>query len=301
MNISKQKNAIEQKFSVLLYKKFDAGYLSLNALTDKEGKETEKYKLNLKMFKYLFRLKDKDARVFLWNSYYPDVVSLDRVVLDKKDFTQDELKFFNEMFSYHKNFKKKYGDHVYNKFNINKIIETSRLILKPYDNELNKQYNDYFIKNKKEYEKYYGREYNEVDISTFCNPQYKQLFFAVILKETNEYIGNVGLEEMNQLKYNIEYYIMPKHRKKGYAFEALQEVLKLVYNKKLLILSNSILDGVYSKTHLNIKCISAWVNSSNVASIKLLEKLGFKKDGVLKYDREFYDEFMDTVVYTLEL
>ena len=131
-------------------------------------------------------------------------------------------------------------------------------------------------------------------------PKDGQFYFAILLKENKEFIGSVALNELNTAKYNLEYYIKPEYRKRGYTFEAVKEVLKQAFENKLVSLRETIKYAAYKKTKTKIKCFYARVDEDNIASIKLLEKLGFEKDGVLKYDREMYGKFHNSFVFTKE-
>ncbi len=220
--------------------------------------------------------------------------------MNKNDFTSAEYAFFDELINYHKNFFNKYGENYRNKFNCNKKIKTSRLILQPFDDILDKKYCTFFLRNKYEYENYYGHEYSKDEVNSQAHQKYAQLSFAVLLKQNNEFIGSIALNEMNDAKYHLEYYIKPEYRKNGYAFEAVQEILKRAFNNKLVVLRDTIKYSVYNKKTINAKCIYARVDTNNLPSIGLLEKLGFKKDGILKYDREMCGKFFDSCIYTLE-
>lgn len=220
--------------------------------------------------------------------------------MNKEDFTKEEYAFFNEMIDYRKNYVKKYKHGCSNKFNCNKPIETLRLILQPFDDNLDHKYYTYFLKNRDEYENFYKLEYSKYEINRYCHPKSEQINFAIMLKHNNEFIGSVALNRMNAIKYHLEYFIYPQHRKNGYAYEAVQEILKRAFDNKLLVLQDTIRYSVYIKKTLNIKCIYARTDSNNIGSIKLLEKLGFQKDGMLKYDNEMYGKFYDSFVFTLE-
>ena len=137
-------------------------------------------------------------------------------------------------------------------------------------------------------------------IIRFTHPNEGPFYFAILLKENNEFIGSIALNEINTAKYNIEYFIKPEHRKNNYAFEAVKEILKQAFENKLVGLRETTKYAVYKKTKTKIKCVCARVDENNIASIKLLEKLGFQKDGILRYDREMKGRFYDSAVYTLE-
>ena len=62
----------------------------------------------------------------------------------------------------------------------------------------------------------------------------EEFLFEVVLKETGELIGHVGLHRANYVKgYNFEtgYFIDPNHQNKGYGREALVNIKKFGYEE----------------------------------------------------------------------
>lgn len=94
----------------------------------------------------------------------------------------------------------------------------------------------------------------------------RSIRWGIILKEHNKFIGTLGLNglQLKNKKAEIGYEIHPCYWRKGYTTEAITEVLK------------------YSYEVLKLNRIGAVVYLENEASSKLLEKLGFSKEGVLR-------------------
>ncbi|MDU0111951.1 GNAT family N-acetyltransferase [Psychrosphaera aquimarina] len=81
--------------------------------------------------------------------------------------------------------------------------------------------------------------------------------FTVVNNQTNEPLGTVSYLKRDHLSHDdIGFAFLPQHFGQGYAFETSKLLLDHVINQ--------------GKT-----CVVAVVNPTNVASIKLLEKLGF--------------------------
>jgi len=298
MTIYIKRNKIETKVENIIKQKFNDKYFDAHILTN--NREDENYQQQVEIFKYLFNQKNKDAEIYLWNNVYDYVAYSQENPIKKDDFTKEENDFFEEIIKYRKNFVKKYGERYDNRFNCNKLIKTLRLVLQPYDENLDREYNNYFLKHKDEYEKFYGVEYSKDSVNRSTHPKDGQLYFAILLKQNREFIGSIALSEINSAKCNIEYFIKPEYRKNGYAFEAVGEILKQLFKNKLVRLKETIKYSVYKKIKINKNCVSARVDINNISSTKLLEKLGFKKDGILKYDGEIKGKFYDSAVYTLE-
>ncbi|MEH7177131.1 GNAT family N-acetyltransferase [Neobacillus vireti] len=90
--------------------------------------------------------------------------------------------------------------------------------------------------------------------------------WGIVIKENNQFIGTLGLNglQLKNKKAEIGYEIHPSYWRKGYTTEAIKEVLR------------------YSYLELELNRIGAVVYLENEASSNLLEKLGFKKEGVLR-------------------
>ncbi len=98
-------------------------------------------------------------------------------------------------------------------------------------------------------------------ISMFC--------FLIIDKVTNIAIGECGYHTWNDThrRADIFYHIKEeKHKQQGIMTETLQAVIE------------------YGFTHLNLHRIAAYVDANNIASVKLLEKYKFIKEGTARED-----------------
>ena len=111
--------------------------------------------------------------------------------------------------------------------------------------------------------------------------------YVIVLKSTNEVIGTVHVfpdDSRAVESKEIGYAISPKHQRKGYAFEALSALLDLLQNELLLDM------------------VVAGVLPENIPSIKLLEKLGFSKEGIRHKAlwHEGLDKPVDLVYYYID-
>ncbi len=96
--------------------------------------------------------------------------------------------------------------------------------------------------------------------------------FAVLLKDNGQYIGNVGLININDLHHraDISYYIDRDYMNCGYATEAAEVMLR------------------YGFTKWNFNKIAGCCMSCNPASRRVMEKIGMKYEGTLR--QELYKE-----------
>lgn len=143
-----------------------------------------------------------------------------------------------------------------------KILETSRLILRemtPEDAE-----NAYILNLDPEVLRYTGDDPFESveEAREFLEKyeSYKKYGFgrwAVILKETGEYLGWCGLKYTPELdEFDIGYRLMKKFWGKGYATEAAEACLNLGFNQ------------------FGMKTIVGRAMPENGASVRVLEKIG---------------------------
>ncbi|MBS4197102.1 GNAT family N-acetyltransferase [Lederbergia citri] len=169
------------------------------------------------------------------------------------------------------------------------VLETKRLVLRELVEDdaqaiLNCFSNDVLLR-------YYGQkpltsiEQVKQIIKNFKG-QFKEksgIKWGIELKETGAIIGSIGLQEWSfeHKRANISYALLPEKWGNGYATEAVEKAIS------------------YGFQELGLKRIGAIVFVENKASIKLLIKLGFTKEGTLKKYLYQNDIPNDTNVYSL--
>ena len=163
-----------------------------------------------------------------------------------------------------------------NKGEINMILETERLILKPYE----VAYADEIFEVVKQKEiadtmimipHPYPREVVDQWIS-YLHKSWEQgsaYEFAVFLKEDNRYIGNAGLVAVSKTHKNAEvgYFIDKNEWGKGYATEACKKIIEYGFLEHEL-------NRIYSRCMVR-----------NIASRKVMEKAGMVWEG--RHKQEF--------------
>lgn len=289
-----ERAVIEKEVNKRIKEKFDRDYYDICDVGSKH-RDDDAYSDNLAVFHYVFSMGTL-GETFLWNDcifwgMFPSDFSED-------DFSEEEMNFFRSIERAKNETLEKYGS-TSSDININGPIETSRLVLKAFDEETAKAYDDYFCQNKAEFEDYYHRDYKK-ELEK-CYMRDRHLVFAVLLKDTNEFIGSVGFTDLNGALYNVEYFIKANHRKKGYAFEALEELILRVKMKKLSILSETVRACVFEEICLDIRCLTIRTDVENLASQRMAEKAGFEKAGTLLFSCFFKNKYHDEVVYYLTL
>ncbi len=105
---------------------------------------------------------------------------------------------------------------------------------------------------------------------------------AIELKSEKKVIGGVGLNKIDTFQGSASggYWLGEKYWRRGYGSEVLDALLKFAFNK------------------LKLRRLEAGVFGGNIPSAKLLEKFGFKQEGIKrksvrsKADKKLYDEWI---------
>ena len=107
--------------------------------------------------------------------------------------------------------------------------------------------------------------------------------WAIIEKSTNEFMGYFGFWRLinEHCRAEIGYDLKPSFWGKGFMKETLNRLIDFGFND------------------LTLHSIEGDVNPQNVNSIKLLEKMGFKKEAYFRENFLFNDKFIDTMIYSL--
>lgn len=110
------------------------------------------------------------------------------------------------------------------------------------------------------------------------------VLFMMRLKENGETIGHFGFHNYYPAHRRTEmgYMIMKEeYRGQGYAREAMQRILQFGFES------------------MNLNRVEAVVAPDNLPSIRLLERQGFKQEGLLRRHSWQEDRFVDSVLYGL--
>ena len=106
---------------------------------------------------------------------------------------------------------------------------------------------------------------------------------AIISRDDGGLIGNCGIRRKpgNEWEADIGYELAPKWWGRGYATEAARAVVEFGFRD------------------LGLKRISSWCIADNVASARVLERLGFTQEGRLRRSEYFKGRWWDTLLYAL--
>lgn len=138
--------------------------------------------------------------------------------------------------------------------------------------------------------RYYGVEYHSLVDTKAQMEWYEEnlhqgsgIWWAITRKEVGDLIGTCGLYNLQpqHRKAELGYWLMPHYWGQGFMQASLQAVL------------------AYGQQQLNLHRIEAFVETKNVASGKLLRKLGFEQEGVLRDAEIKQGRFISLEVYAL--
>jgi ribosomal-protein-alanine N-acetyltransferase len=107
-------------------------------------------------------------------------------------------------------------------------------------------------------------------------------YWTIELKTSPKLAGTVALWNIDKEANRIEigYELLPQHHGKGIMHEVVERVLDFAF------------------TTLGFTTVEGWVQPGNERSIKLIEKLGFKRDA--KAEKERKQEDMKEIVYSFK-
>ncbi len=169
------------------------------------------------------------------------------------------------------------------------MIETDTLLLRPIIIEDNKQVFSY--RSDSETNKYQGfvpKDLKEVDDFITSNPlrinEPESWFQLVIIeKSSNEIIGDIGIHFIGDDGFQCELgcTLIKKHQGKGYTTNAMKITIDYLFK------------------NLNKHRITCSVDPKNIASIRLLERLNFRKEANFKESILIDGKWVDDIVYGL--
>lgn len=169
------------------------------------------------------------------------------------------------------------------------MIESETLLLRPIKIEDNKQVFSY--RSDSETNKYQGfipKELKEVDAFILKNPvefnEPESWFQLVIIeKSSNEIVGDLGIHFIGDDGFQCELgcTLSKKHQGKGYATNAMKLTIDYLFNT------------------LNKHRITGSVDPKNSDSIRLLERLNFRKEAHFKESLLIDGEWVDDIIYGL--
>lgn len=126
-------------------------------------------------------------------------------------------------------------------------------------------------------------EKEEQDIKSACNSN-DEAYLMIVKKRDNKAIGFIRFNYIDSISKNVWLRMIIGDKKawgRGYASEALQSVLKWLFYEQ------------------NIHRITLETYATNIRALKFFEKIGFKKEGVLREAHYADGKYYDIISYGL--
>jgi len=171
------------------------------------------------------------------------------------------------------------------------ILETTRLVLRPItldDAEFwVRNFSDPDVVELTAFEPPKDIEKAREEIATHCIKVFSEntgIRWGITINGSNQLIGTAGYygwEKERGYHASLGYDLLREHRRKGLMKEALTTIIDFGFET------------------MKLHRIQVMIDPRNDASIRLVERLGFKKDGVLREDQYFRGRFQDDVVYSI--
>ena len=169
-----------------------------------------------------------------------------------------------------------------------KLISTNLVLRKLTDEDANDLYSIYSNEESAKFDDWNpmenlneAKELIDKSITNFNNKS--ELRYGIVDLLRGKFVGSCGafaFDEWNK-KCMIFYQIHHDERNKGYATTAIEILIKYIFNE------------------LAANRIEAYITPGNDASVRVLEKNGFIKEGILR-EMEFYkDRFWDGIVMAI--
>jgi len=138
-----------------------------------------------------------------------------------------------------------------------------------------------------EYQSFMPKDVSEVDdfisnISSNANIPNTWFQLAIVNKNEDMLMGDIGIHFLeDNAQVEIGYTLAPGYQGQGYAIEALKAVINYLFSDL--------------KKHR----ITASVDPNNIKSIRLLEKLGMRKEGHFIKSYRMGDMWLDDCIYAI--
>lgn len=108
--------------------------------------------------------------------------------------------------------------------------------------------------------------------------------WGIALRPSRELIGTLGYHEWvreGASRARVGYDLLREYRRRGIMTEAMRAIL------------------AYGFETMGLNRVEVLTDPSNMPSIRLLERLGFRREGVLRENTCFRDRFIDDAIYSL--
>ncbi len=156
-------------------------------------------------------------------------------------------------------------------------IETERLVIRPYSRDDGAAYYEMSLRNKSHLERYEAenpvmsinsKEDATKLMSDFVDAWEKgnPFFIGVFLKDSGDFVAQLyaGIVDRNLPEFGIGFFVDVEHEGNGYVTEAVKGLIKVLFEE------------------LHVHRVQTECDSSNLRSIRVIERCGFVKEGHIR-------------------
>ncbi|SDX86592.1 Protein N-acetyltransferase, RimJ/RimL family [Lutibacter oricola] len=167
------------------------------------------------------------------------------------------------------------------------MIKTERILIRPIKpSDSKKVYSYRSDSNTNKFQNWIPKSIIDVDAFIAKNPQEfnkPETWFQVVIinNKNNEIIGDIGIHFIDSYQCELGITLDKKHHGKGYASEALKGVINYLFNK------------------LDKHRITTSIDPKNANSIKLVERIGFRKEAHFKQSLLINNKWVDDIIYAI--
>lgn len=163
------------------------------------------------------------------------------------------------------------------------MMETDRLVIRSFqETDIDDFYEYMKLESTAQYEDFQPYSYEECEASVKRRAAMDGVF-AVVLKSNDKLIGDINYSEEDDGTFEIGYDFNEAYWGNGYATESCKEMLKYMFET------------------VGARRVIAQCNDDNEMSIRLLERLGFRKEGCFLEDVSFKEDENGNPIYVNSL
>jgi RimJ/RimL family protein N-acetyltransferase len=228
-------------------------------------KDSDSYSEQVTNFKRLFNSGDKELQMAAWNCI--SIWTFDDGMKD--DFTEEESRFIQDYIYCDKHWINCRTE------NLNAGFSSSRLILRPADDEHDLVLYRSHLKKDGDFKIYTGKKLTRDNLTLY--DLNRPLCFCIFEKATGNMVGITGLYSYNNERRiaTAEWYIFKPYRGKGYAKEAITALAARAFAGKLFEMRETAWRNQFRRHYVKIDMIRADIREKNIPSQKTAESCGF--------------------------
>lgn len=229
-------------------------------------KDSDSYSEQVANFKRLFNSGDKELQMAAWNCLR--LWTIDEGIED--DFTEKEWRFIQNCL---------YCDKHWidcRTANFNSGFSSSRLILRPADDDHDLALYRSHLKKDGDFEIYTGKKLTRDNLTLYYLN--RPLCFCIFEKASGNMVGITGLYSYDDVRRmaTAEWYIFKPYRGKGYAKEAITTLAARAFAGKLFEMRETAWRNQFRRHYVKIDMIRADIREKNIPSQKTAESCGFQ-------------------------